>query len=912
MFGPAPAGPPAVNGLSSQNLSPTSERLNAEVDPSGADTHAYFQYGTADCTSEPAACTNVPMPPGNDLGSGFGDVVTSVEATGLQPGTLYHYRIVAENTNGKAEKAGIFDTLPSPEGLLPDGRAWEQVSPPNKEGASVQPPGGLGGNSGSSGGIEQAATDGNSFSYVMNNPAGREEPQGNRTLEGQEFIGSRGEKEWSSKDIVTPNEHAEGYSTVEPQEYQYFSSDLSRAIVSPFGRAFKPMQEPPLVPGVESEERGLYLRNNFASPGVLCTSHCYEPLVNSANDTQKAPFGGKLKFLSATPDLQHAVFFSTARLTADAPEGGGLYEWAADGSLQLVSILPGGKAAESKFFGAGPELGAGNEPVSGNEARNYRGAISSDGTHIVWVNRERDRLYIRNVSEGTTTQINKACKPPLDPSKCEHFEKEEEEPGPEHGEEGPEPEKGGLDEVFFQIANNDGSRVFFTDTARLTPESKLNPTVPFSPDDLYLYEANTKHLTDLTAQSLDGPAEVLGNVIGASEDGSTVYFMANGVLAPGAAPGNCVNERLAARRCNLYMDHYNGAPGVEKWETTFITSLSGADSNGDWSGARESPTLPNLTARVSPNGRYLAFMSELPLTGYNNVDTNPAAAGARDEEVFLYDSASANEHITCVSCAPKTKQDPEGRSHGVTGSGENPLLVDGPATWSNRWIAANIPGWMPLNVFVVADQPRYLSDQGRLFFNANDALSEQDTNGKMDVYEYEPSGVASCAKTAGCVSLISSGTADRESAFLDATPSGNDAFFITDQQLVSSDTDHTYDVYDARVCGAVGCITPPPPPPPSCANEEGCRPPVTPPPSPGAAPATSTNGLPGNAGTVETRGEKETKKPSVKLTKKQKLERALRSCRKRFKKNKKRRQACERSARRAYGSKGSSKKKGKH
>jgi hypothetical protein len=60
---------------------------------------------------------------------------------------------------------------------------------------------------------------------------------------------------------------------------------------------------------------------------------------------------------------------------------------------------------------------------------------------------------------------------------------------------------------------------------------------------------------------------------------------------------------------------------------------------------------------------------------------------------------------------------------------------------------------------------------------------------------------------------------------------------------------------------------------------------------------------------VETRGEKVARKPKAKLTKRQKLERALRSCRKRFKKNKKRRLACERSARRAFGA---SPKRGKH
>ena len=33
-----------------------------------------------------------------------------------------------------------------------------------------------------------------------------------------------------------------------------------------------------------------------------------------------------------------------------------------------------------------------------------------------------------------------------------------------------------------------------------------------------------------------------------------------------------------------------------------------------------------LTARVSPNGRYLAFMSDASPTGYDNVDQNSGAA----------------------------------------------------------------------------------------------------------------------------------------------------------------------------------------------------------------------------------------------------------------------------------------------
>jgi hypothetical protein len=53
----------------------------------------------------------------------------------------------------------------------------------------------------------------------------------------------------------------------------------------------------------------------------------------------------------------------------------------------------------------------------------------------------------------------------------------------------------------------------------------------------------------------------------------------------------------------------------------------------------------------------------------------------------------------------------------------------------------------------------------------------------------------------GCVSLISSGTSGEESAFLDASESGDDVFFLTSARLTASDLDTSLDLYDARVDG---------------------------------------------------------------------------------------------------------------
>ena len=41
-------------------------------------------------------------------------------------------------------------------------------------------------------------------------------------------------------------------------------------------------------------------------------------------------------------------------------------------------------------------------------------------------------------------------------------------------------------------------------------------------------------------------------------------------------------------------------------------------------------------------------------------------------------------------------------------------------------------------------QSRYLSNNGRLFFDSADSLVAADVNGKEDVYEFEPAGVGGC------------------------------------------------------------------------------------------------------------------------------------------------------------------------
>ena len=192
----------------------------------------------------------------------------------------------------------------------------------------------------------------------------------------------------------------------------------------------------------------------------------------------------------------------------------------------------------------------------------------------------------------------------------------------------------------------------------------------------------------------------------------------------------------------------------------------------------------------------------------------------------------------------------------------------------------------------------------------------QDVNGTQDVYEYEPAGVGTCntssvtfgERSNGCVGLISSGSSPEESAFLDASETGGDVFFLTLARLLTQDYDAALDVYDAHECStAAPCYPPEPVSPPVCSTGDACK--VSPTPQPsifGPSPSATFSGA-GNvvpSATAPVVGGRS-------LSRAQKLARALKACRK---KPRRQRGVCERKARRSFGarsSKANAKRKGR-
>jgi hypothetical protein len=330
---------------------------------------------------------------------------------------------------------------------------------------------------------------------------------------------------------------------------------------------------------------------------------------------------------------------------------------------------------------------------------------------------------------------------------------------------GPDPSGGGR----FMAASANGARVFFTDTRRLTPDSTAEEGNP----DLYEFEAESDQLTDLTVDP-SAPADVIG-VAGASEDGSYLYFVALGALT---GQVNSHADSAVSGEPNLYLLH----DGV----TRFVATLSQFGDECDWTqnascGGGELGA--GLTSRVSESGVFLGFNSVRSLTGYDNTDANTSEP---DIEIYLYDAET--DQLSCASCDP---------------SGARPT-----AGAAIRW--PSVP--LPENLNNAYPQHN-VSEAGEVFFESGEALVPQDGNGRRDVYAYE----------GGRLHLISTGTSEAGSHFLDATPDGSDVFFSTDQRLLPRDTDGLNDYYDARVDGG---FPEPGAPPPACTGEP-CRGPAT-------------------------------------------------------------------------------------
>ncbi len=759
-------GPPILANQTFEKVGSVDAVVHAELVPDGLEgktvaSKYYVEYAEA---SEYQKTGKYGLKtPETSVGEEQGNVAALVTLNGLRPETEYHFRFVAADAFGTAYGPDTtFSTFSAIGSGLPDGRIYEMVSPPEDNNADIYAPEfadenreGEGEGTNFTGYPVESSLNGDAVTYVGDPSYG-----GNGSIgedEGNQYLAVRAAGGWSAQNI-TP-------SSNRTAEYRAFSPDLSVGIIASGALNYRDPLSPEGLDGYSD----LYTRtmSDGSYHALLSTPPPNRDSEEFGIHEEESPYtvgiGARaLLYAGATSDFSHILFEANDALTPPAADPGreanNLYD-SVDGQLSSVNVLPDGEPAPNATFGSYPP-----EPEEYNgfaKVPDFSHVISADGSRIFWTDLTTHQLFVR---EGGTRTVQ------VDASKAPAGE------GVKEKEERASRSFGGE----FQTASGDGSKVFFTDCNRLTEGSTAVFTSGCGSvegaegvwlgegNDLYEYDVPSGELTDLTVDhnASDPLGADVQAVIGASEDGEYVYFVAGGVLAGENAEG----RKPAAGQPNLYLLH--------EGRTTFIAALAQQDDPGglgtvagDWKA-----DLGRRTAEVTPSGHDVVFESVNSLTAYNSEDAR---------EVYVYDAESGQ--LSCASCLP-TGEPPSGESY-------LPISGNHNATYQPRWISA---------------------EGTRVFFDSTAALAAHVTNRVTNVYEWERDGAGSCRDSRGCIYVLSGGTSPQGSFLAAASASGDDVFFVTRAQLVQRDGNENYNLYDAHVGGVL------PPSEPECSGT-GCQ-----------------------------------------------------------------------------------------
>jgi hypothetical protein len=624
------------------------------------------------------------------------------------------------------------------------------------------------------------------------------------TTDGPFYLASRGATGWSTRNLI-PSQQTEVTAVCLPYMVDW-SANLERGVLADGFTSSATTcgaDEPELVPGEPRGAQNLFLRDSSTGSYQLIDQ---APLTGPSSTAL---------YQGGSRDLGLIAFAEEAKLTPEAPAGLDYYVWAGGSTDRLLTILPDGQPTDGVI--ADPVLFDTPSP----ESPTFTHAIAPDGSRIEFTG--EGGLYSR-VNAGATQSAldeagkcdepSKACTVQIDASQTA------------------EPGGGGQ---FEGSAGVSGELVYFSDVARLTSDSTAAAGEP----DLYEYDFSKpagERLKDLTADANAGEhADVLG-FVGNNEKGlpgDYAYFVATGVLASNENDAGAV---AASGAPNLYLAH-GGA-------TTFIAALSAGEDSCDWE-------IRCMTARISSNGRYLAFDSLEQLTGFDNVDARTLEP---DQEIFFFDAETGD--LSCASC-------------GTTGAAPtSPASIRLP---EDAYIKLSLPLHLQRNV----------SNSGQVFFDTQSHLVEGARNGVSNVYEYE----------AGQPHLLSSGTAESPSYFYEASADGGDVYMITQQALAQGANSVELAIFDAKVDGGFPASAPASSG--TCEGESCSGPQVSGAQPPPVISSASLFGQ-GNLEPVVS-------KPAAvrSLTSAQKLAKALKSCR--AKRNRHKRSVCEAQARKRYG-----------
>ena len=542
---PPPKVPPTIADQYATSVDSKGATLKGKVSPNfWPDTRYYVEYGTGKC-SEGECDAEQPLAPGSKLASlTTNSVVTTagVFLGDLEPNTAYHYRFVAQSSGGGPVRGvggevgsdgaeGTFTTFPLPpaprtdcpnqqfrtaaSAPLPDCRAYEMVSPVDKNGGDVA----IGAVGRAFAAPVEAALGGERFTYSSLRPFAA---PGSAPLVSQ-YLSSRGPDGWSSDSISPPRVNPPLWPPGFNGQFKAFDEDLCSAWVLQDSDLALAHDAPPQV-------ANLYRRDNCAS----------EPSYELHTSVAPPGFGfgpGQINPELYIPSPQghsadgsHTVFRTPAGLTSNSCGTAGIfqvYETSKEGTLRLISVLPPNKGNKATCTNSSVGIFQGLTDAFRESSLSH--AVSEDGSRVFWTDSREPsiagngpvgsgpgKLYVRlnapeapsKVSVGKCIEPERACTLAISESP----------------------------NTFYWGADREGTKAIYS----IKEESETQ---------LFAFDVDAAK-TQLIAGGVIGIGGTSG-VAGISADASRIYFVSTKVLS--GTQQNSYGDEAQAAQPNLYL-----------------------------------------------------------------------------------------------------------------------------------------------------------------------------------------------------------------------------------------------------------------------------------------------------------------------------------------------------------------------
>ncbi len=550
-----PAAGPGISGLAATEVTQTQAALNGDLEPNGQVTSYHFEWGLTS-----AYGNRVPGDLEAIAGGGSQPIPVSVQISGLQPATTYHYRIVAKSSSGTTTSSD--QELMTLNSLgLPSNRGIELVSPANKEPV---------------GDVNwilnaqlhfQVAEEGDGVAYPILNGLASSNAGGELI-----FRGARTASGWTNQQVSAPAlipAQTPSVGASDSGKLRAFSSNLACGLVM----SHNPLTADTPPVSVENGVKNLYLWSATVGSYRLVTER--PPLDPTATDSG----GSYYQVAGVTPDCSRVFFRS---FYSFIPGASGFYEWD-NGTLRDAGLRPDGSVSN-----VGDRVALDRYTVSRN-GRAFFMATSNEAA-----DNGKQAVFVR---KGPGEVVNASKPVNGNPTQGALYQ-------------GASPDGA---HVFFTANYGIAATSSHGPTdEECVPSIGGQPAMPNGACDLYRYDVESGALIDISANtdSANPRGAVVLGVVDISEDGETVYFAARGQLVPGEGPTYAQNLNRDTASVYRYRDG----------DIRYVASISMDDTDqqgvNDVGGVLLRSTI-GWEAQTTKDGEFLAFSSTVNLAGSN-------------------------------------------------------------------------------------------------------------------------------------------------------------------------------------------------------------------------------------------------------------------------------------------------------